>query len=86
LGEYNLNFKSKWIYASIILTFFSIYLTAYTSAAHNVAASYIIEENGELYWRSSPSGSLTPWPKRPGTLQALSKVNESDAYVYKHLI
>jgi len=81
-----LNLKGKWVLVSAILIFLSFFLTAYTLAAYSIATSYIIEEDDETYWRTSPTGSLAPWPRKPGTLQALSKVSESDLYIYNHLI
>lgn len=36
--------------------------------------------------RTGPSGSLLPWPREPGMLEALSKINEVDLFIYRCLI
>ncbi|MBS7632972.1 hypothetical protein KEJ15_05045 [Candidatus Bathyarchaeota archaeon] len=77
---------NRWILAAIILSALSTYLTAYTFEAHSIAAGHIFRWNGETWWRTSPSGSLFPWPKKPGMLEALSKVNDVDLFIYSYLI
>jgi hypothetical protein len=76
---------SRWL-AAIILSALSAYLTAYTFETHNIVARHIIRWNGETWWRTSPSGSLFPWPKEPGMLEALSKVDDVDLFIYLYLI
>ena len=74
------------IVTTLALILFSSYLTAYTVTVYKVASEHIIEFNGDLWWRTSPSGSLFPWPREPGMLQALSKVDEVDKFIYHHFI
>jgi len=42
---------------------------------------HIIEYDG-LHWRTTPPGSLFPWPRGSGMLQALSPVSEADQTIY----
>ena len=77
---------NKWFLTAILLTLLSAYLTIYSYETYVVANSKIIELNGEIWWRTTPSGSLFPWPKESGILQALSKVNELDLLIYTYLI
>ncbi len=77
---------NKWVLIAIVLTLCSAYLTAYTFKAYTVATSHIMDWNEETWWRTTPSGSLFPWPKEPGMLEALSKLNEVDLFIYKYLI
>jgi hypothetical protein len=78
--------KKPQVIITLALILFSLYLTAYAIIVYKVASKYIIEFNSDLCWRTSPSGSLFPWPREPGMLQALSKVNEIDKFIYYHLI
>jgi len=72
----------------IVLGIISAYLTLYTTKAHTIAAQHIIEDaqGNAVSWRTTPSGSLFPWPKEPGMLQALSKIDEVDLFIYRYLI
>ena len=78
----------RWLHIIAVVTLisFSAYLSAYTIVAHSIASKHIIEFEGGLCWRTSPPGSLFPWPKEPGMLQALSNVNALDAFIYAYLI
>lgn len=78
--------SSKWILTAVVLGVISFYITLYTFEAHAIAGNYIIDWNGEKWWRSAPSGSLFPWPREPGMLMILSKVNELDFFIYVYLI
>lgn len=71
---------------SIIAVTALVLFSVYTITAHSVASKYIIEDESGLYWRTSPPGSLLPWPRAPGELQALSDVNALDALAYTYLI
>ena len=77
---------NKWVLIAIVLTLLSAYFTVYSYEAYMMADSKIIEWNGGIWWRTTPSGSLFPWPKESGMLQALSKVNEADLFIYTCLI
>jgi len=71
----------------IVLCIISIYLTLYTVMAHTIATRHIYEDaEGKTWWRTAPSGSLFPWPKEPGMLEALSKMDEVDMFIYRFLI
>lgn len=77
----------KTISITIVLILISTYVTLYTVKAHNIAASHIYEDSeGRIWWRTTPSGSLSPWPKEPGMLQALSKIDVIDLFIYTYLI
>jgi len=78
----------KSVLILIVLCIVSAYLTLYTVEAHTVAARHIYENgwDGITSWRTSPSGSLFPWPKEPGMLEALSKIDEVDLFIYRYLI
>jgi hypothetical protein len=76
----------KAVIMTIILLGISIYLTVYTLKAHTLAASHIYETSEDVYWTSGPPGSLFPWPKEPGVLEYLSKVEGVDLIVYLYLI
>jgi len=72
---------------AIILVFVSTYLALYTVMAHVIAARHIYEDTtGGIWWRTTSGGSLLPWPREPGMLEALSKVDEVDLFVYRYLI
>lgn len=71
---------------AVTFAIFSAYLTVYTVTAYNVATSHIVDIDEEAWWRTTPGGSLFPWPKESGMLQALSKVNETDLFIYTYLI
>ena len=79
--------EKKAVSATIILGLLSTYLTLYTAEACIVAVRDIYEDpEGKTWWRTAPGGSLFPWPKRPGMLQALSGINEVDFFIYRYLI
>lgn len=85
-GE-NMRFNKKLVVVAVF-TLISIYLTLYTWKAHAVANQHIYEDPGGtvVTWRTGPSGSLFPWPREPGMLQILSKINEVDLLIYRYLI
>jgi len=69
------------------LCLISLYLTAYTVAGHSLAARHVYEDaDGNTWWRTTPSGSLFPWPMEPGMLQALSRMSDGDLLIYRYLI
>ncbi len=72
----------------VVLALISTYLTVYTFEAHTIAARHIYEDSESRisYWRSGPSGSLFPWPTRPGQLEVLTRINEVDLSIYTYLI
>jgi len=77
----------KSILIMLVLILVSAYLTLYTVTVHSLAASHIVEDSdGGVWWRTTPSGSLFLWPREPGMLQALSKMNEADLFIYQYLI
>ena len=77
----------KAISITTVLILISTYVTLYTVKAHNIAASHIYKDSeGKMWWRTTPCGSLFPWPKEPGMLQALSKVDVIDLVIYTYLI
>jgi len=53
----------------------------YWVSATAIADRWIIEFDG-LYWRTSPQGTLFPWPRESGMLQALSPVGPTDQMIY----
>jgi len=83
-----MEFPKKSALMLIVFGIISAYLTLYTVRVHTIAARHIIEdaEGKAVSWRTGPSGSLFPWPKEPGMLQVLSKINEIDMFVYRYLI
>jgi hypothetical protein len=76
------------IVVAAFLLLLSVYLTLYTWRAHAVASRHILEDSGGevVAWRTGPSGSLFPWPREPGMLEVLSKINEVDFFIYRCLI
>ncbi len=79
--------RAEALIITFMLAVFSMLITAYTVAAHEVATKYIIEmEDGEVMWRTAPRGSLFPWPKGSGSLQMLSKMEDIDMLIYRYLI
>jgi len=77
----------KSVLILIVLCIISTYFTLYTVRAHTIVARYVYEDlEGKTWWRTTPSGSLFPWPKEPGMLQALSKMDEVDLFIYRSLI
>jgi len=83
-----MEFHGKSVLILIVLGVISAYLTLYTVKAHSIAMRHIIEdaEGNAVSWRTGPSGSLFPWPKEPGMLQVLSKIDEVDLFIYRYLI
>jgi len=80
-----LRFGRKSTILLIVSFFVFVYLTLYTTAAHNVAR-YVYENDSAVVWRSAPSGSFSPWPSGPGMLLILSRMNETDVFIYTYLI
>jgi len=77
----------KKVTIAIVFVFISTYLTSYAAMAHVTASRHIYEdERGGIWWRTTPSGSLFPWPREPGMLQALSRVDELDLFIHRYLI
>jgi hypothetical protein len=72
----------------VILITISSFLSFYTMEAHTIAGRHIVEGGltYHIYWTSSPPGSLFPWPRGPGPMEALSSVNEVDTFIYRYLI
>jgi len=82
-----LRLSKKQALTLVTLCLIAFYLTAYTVAVHSLAARYVYEEaDGKTWWRTTPSGSLFPWPMEPGMLQALSRMSDSDLLIYRYLI
>jgi len=72
---------------AIVIVFISTYLTLYTAMTYIMAMRHIYEDaNGGIWWRTTPSGSLFPWPREPGMLQALSRVDELDLFIHRYLV
>jgi len=72
---------------AVLLAAVSAWLTLYTVEAHALAFRSINDDNeGGLWWRSMPAGSLFPWPQEPGPLEALTRVNDVDSFIYWFLI
>jgi hypothetical protein len=77
----------KRIVLTIILVISSIYVTIYSIKAKLVANFFIFEdEEGKIWWRTTPSGSLFPWPIKSGMLEALSEVKIIDSIIYRDFI
>ncbi|MCW4021094.1 MAG: hypothetical protein NWF14_07710 [Candidatus Bathyarchaeota archaeon] len=70
----------------IILAAISTCLTLYTIKAHAISMEYIYEDAENTFWCRGPSGSLFPWPTEPGRLEILSQIDETDLFIYRHLI
>jgi len=80
-------FNRRTVIATIILVSISIYLAIYTFEAHSIASRYISSDShGAVFWINGPSGSLFPWPKKPGMEEVLSKINNVDLFIYTYLI
>jgi hypothetical protein len=77
--------NKKSVIFLVVLGSLSIYVTLYTATAHKVAR-YVYEEDGTFFWRSAPSGSFFPWPREPGILEMLTRLNEIDLFIYVYLI
>jgi len=75
--------SKKSVSMLIILGLVSACLTLYTVSVYSVAR-YAIDGD----WRYSPSGSFLPWPRGPGPtrLPVLTKMNETDLFIYRYLI
>jgi hypothetical protein len=77
----------KLVVITAILVFTSTFFTIYVINAHIIAANFIYQDpNGEIWWRTAPSGSLFPWPSESGMLQVLSNLSEVDLFIYQYLI
>jgi len=83
-----MEFPKKLALMLIVFGIISACLTLYTVKAHTIAMRHIIEdaEGKAVSWRTGPSGSLFPWPREPGMLQVLSKIDEVDLLIYRYLI
>jgi hypothetical protein len=82
-----LKFDRKLVVAVAALTFASTLFTIYAVDAHIVAAYYIYQDQeGKIWWRTFPAGSLFPWPRESGMLQLLIGPNEIDLFIYTYLI
>ena len=80
-----LRLKSMLILTALILI--SLILTAYTASAYH-AASHVYEQEGRLYWPSTPGGSFYPWPHPPLGIQGmmLTLLSEADSQYYRYVI
>ncbi|MDH5376668.1 MAG: hypothetical protein OEW95_12805 [Candidatus Bathyarchaeota archaeon] len=72
----------KSVLVLIVLGVISAYFTLYTVTAYSVAR-YALGGGG---WRYTPPGSFLPWPREPGMFPAISKMSESDLFIYQYLI
>ena len=80
-------FSRRAVFATIVLASISIYLAIYTFEAHSIASRYISSDSHDaVFWINGPSGSLFPWPREPGMLQVLSRINDVDLFIYTYLI
>jgi len=68
----------------VVLSLVLTYLTLYTANAYSIAP-HVLDADTPV-WRSAPSGSFFPWPKRPGMLEILSEMNGVDKFIYLYLI
>ena len=83
----NVRFNKRAVAGTIALIAISMYLAMYTFEAHSIASRYISSDShGAVFWVNGPSGSLFPWPREPGMLQVLSRVNDVDLFIYTYLI
>ncbi len=80
LDKISRRLKTRHFLFAVVVIFLGYTLSMYWYA------SMIIEYNGELWWRSTPQGSLFPIPYGPGMLTALSPVSKNDAFIYKYLL
>jgi len=64
-----------------------IYTTAFTIKLYSII-HHIYEDTKEsqVYWRTSPPGTIFPWPTEPGPLEALSNMSYIDTLAYKYLV
>jgi len=78
---------SKTLITLTILLACTIYITLFTIKTYSII-QHIYEDprSGEIYWRTSPPGTIFPWPSKPGLLEALSPMNHIDTLIYKYLI
>jgi len=78
---------SKTLIILSILLACTLYITLFTIKSYSII-QHIYEDprSGEIYWRTSPPGTIFPWPSRPGRLEALSPMNHVDTLIYKYLI
>ena len=84
----NVKFSKKAVTVVVLSIFIATYLAGYTIMAHTTAARHIYEDpDGKIVaWRSGPSGSLFPWPREPGMLEVLTKLNDVDLFIYRYFI
>ena len=69
----------------LLLACMILVVLGYTLSAY-LTSFMIIEYDGDLWWRSTPQGSLFLIPYGPGILAALSQVSDVDAFVYRYLL
>jgi hypothetical protein len=82
-----MKFNRKSVLIAVALAIVSTYVALYAVWAYNVANLYIYEDTeGNVTWRSGPSGSLFPWPGKPGMLEVLSKMSDIDLFIYRYLV
>ncbi len=82
-----LKYNKKLVAIAAILAFVSSFLTVYTVNAQIVATLSVYQDSlGILWWRTTPKGSLFPWPRESGILQKLSEFGEADSFIYTYLI
>ena len=82
-----MGFSRRTVFVTIVLASISIYLAIYTIEAYSIASRYISSDShGAVFWVNGPSGSLFPWPREPGMLQVLSRINDVDLFIYTYLI
>jgi len=80
-------FNKRAVIGTIALIAISMYLAMYAFEAHTIAARYISSDShGAVFWINGPSGSLFPWPREPGMLEVLSRINDVDLFIYTYLI
>jgi len=71
--------------ANAVIALLCVCALLYTSFVYLVLDSLTVTGE-QLWWRTSPPGSLFPIPQRSGVLQALSQVSELDKTLYYTLI
>jgi hypothetical protein len=79
------NVTRRTVLEQLILICIVLIILGYTESAY-LTSSMIIEYDGGLWWRSTPQGSLYPFPHGPGISTALSQVSSADAFIYGYLL
>jgi hypothetical protein len=87
LSKEEMKISKKEIIILIALFSITIFLTAYTISAYNVA-SHIHELDGRLMWSHFQGGSFFPWPSYPDGILApmMVPLNEFDTLYYQLFI